>query len=122
MGMRLQWAHWLEADESHQQQERQQGDAAGRHLQVRCSQRNVTPGMVDLVLAHGTFVPDREGWRVYVSRHSLAALAAEGLSEAEARKLGSLLVILGPGGEPVTVYHASPAKRRTTRRLWRNVH
>lgn len=122
MGMRLDWAHWLAAEEGDEQRAQQQGGAAARHLQVRCSQRNVTPQMVDLVLAHGTFVPDRGGGRVYVPRQSLAALAAEGLSEAEARKLASLLVILGPGGEPVTVYHASPAKRRTTRRLWRSVH
>ena len=88
-----------------------------QHLDIRLSQRNISPTIVSLVLDHGVHVRDGKRLRVIVLERDLRYLRADGFPEHVTRQVRSTMVIADASGRPVTVYHPTKAKRRRTKRL-----
>jgi hypothetical protein len=91
-----------------------------RHLEIRLSQRNISPQIVSLVLSHGVYIRDGQRIRVLVREQDLRYLRADGLPERLAQQVRSVMVIADDCGTPVTAYRPTHAKRRRTKRLTKN--
>ena len=91
-----------------------------QHLEIRLSQRNISPKVVSLVLSHGVYIRDGQRIRVIVLERDLRYLCADGLPERVAKQVRSSMVIADECGNPVTAYRPTHAKRRRTKCLTKN--
>ena len=92
-----------------------------QHLEIRLSQRNISPEIVSLVLAHGLYVRDGQRIRAIVRECDLRYLCADGLPDRLAKKVRTTMVIADKAGNPVTAYHPTNAKLRRTKYLAKNL-
>ena len=92
-----------------------------RHLEIRLSQRNISPKIVSLVLSHGVYIRDGQRIRAIVLERDLQYLCADGLPERVAKKIRSTMVIADEFGNPVTAYRPTNAKLRRTKYLTKNL-
>lgn len=92
-----------------------------QHLEVRLSQRNISPQIIALVLIYGRYIRDGTRFRAIVLKRDLRYLCAEGLPERLAKKVQSTMVIADAFGSPVTAYHPTQAKLRRTKYLMKNI-
>jgi hypothetical protein len=88
-----------------------------RHLELRLSQRNISPEIVSMVLIHGRYIRDGQRRRALVLERDLRYLCADGLPERVAKQVRSTMVIVDASGTPVTAYHPTRAKLRRTKCL-----
>jgi hypothetical protein len=91
-----------------------------RHLEIRLSQRNISPKLISLVLTYGRYIRDGQRIRAIVLERDLRYLCADGLPERLAKQVRRTMVIADEFGNPVTAYHPTHTKLRRTKCLTKN--